>query len=461
MGNINLEKIRKVYIIGIKGSGIVSFAEIFNAQGKEVVGSDIDETFFTDETLKQLGIKFYEGFDVENIKKQEPIDLVVYSTAYNEENNPEIKYAKENKMEVVSYPELIGLFLKAHFGIAVSGTHGKTTTTAMLALAMREAGVDPTAVIGSKVAQLRSNIMVGKSEYFVVEADEYQNKLSKYDPLGVVLTSLDYDHPDYFKTPEEYRKVFEDFVFRIPAHGFVVGWGESADVVNIVKKAPCKKIFYGLFEDERLENDLRGECEGLDVEIVKKPEELKLRVPGKHNLLNATAAFAVCQHLKLDSKKVFQALGEYRGAARRFELLGQSNGALLIDDYAHHPEEIKVTLAAARETYPNRKIISVFHPHTYSRTKALLGEFAQSFKDADEVIVLDIYGSARESKGDVHSKDLVEKMKSYGKSVEYIPTIEDAFVYLQDRIDEQNVVITMGAGNVWELNSMLASGRVV
>jgi len=458
---IDQDKIKKVYIIGIKGSGAVSFAEIFHAQKKEVTGSDTEETFFTDEILKGLGIKFYEGFDEQNIKKEEPIDLVVYSSAYNAENNPELKYAKDNDLPMLSYPELIGLFIKNNFGIAVCGTHGKTTTTAMLALSMREAGADPTAVIGSKVRQLKSNVLVGKSKYFVVEADEYQNKLALYDPIGVVLTSVDYDHPDFFPTEEEYFEVFRKFVKRIPKHGFLVAWGEDANVVKIAKLAQCKIILYGSFSDDQLMYNLKNEFQGMNVEFEKTPENLNLNIPGRHNIINATAAFAAAKYLKMDQQKVLTALNEFRGTSRRFELMGESNGAVLIDDYAHHPVEIKATLGAIKEKYPARKIICVFHPHTFSRTKALLDEFSQSFDEADEVIVLDIYGSAREKEGTVHSRDLVEKIEKFQDNVTHIPTIEECFAYLKDKIDEHDVVVTMGAGNVWELCTMLNSGTIV
>ena len=455
------DKIKKIYIVGIKGSGVVSFAEIFHAGKKIVVGSDTDEIFFTDETLKRLGINYYEGFDEQNIKNEEPIDLVIFSSAYNSENNPELKYAKENNLKTISYPELVSLYVKKHFGIAVCGTHGKTTTTAMLALAMKNAEADPTAIVGSKVRQLKSNVLVGKGEYFVVEADEYQNKLALYDPTGVVLTSIDYDHPDYFASMEDYLKVFKEFIERIPKHGFLVAWGEDANVVEIAKKARCRIILYGFFEDDELMYNLKNEFQERNVEFVKVPQELSLMIPGSHNVLNATASFAVCKYLKLDEDKALASLNEFRGTARRFELMGNSNGAMLIDDYAHHPVEIKTTLKAIKEKYPQKKIVCVFHPHTYSRTKALLDEFSQSFDDADEVIVLDIYGSAREQAGTVHSNDLVEKIKKFKDNVEYIPTIEECYAYLKDRIDEKNVVVTMGAGNVWELNTMLTNGTIV
>ena len=476
---IDLEKINKVYFIGIKGSGVIAFVEIFHGLGKEVVGSDTTERFFTDETLKELDVRFYEGFSVENIRKELPVDLVVHSTVYSEENNEELKFAKEKEIPVLSYPEMIGQFMKTKYGVAVCGTHGKTTTTAMLALAMKNAGADPTAIIGSKIKQLKSNTMVGKSDYFVLEADEYQNKFFHYNPVGVVLLNLDYDHPDFFKSFQDYLEVFKEFVRKIPSHGFLVVWGESAYTLEVAKEARCKVIFFGAFReenpyatagqdskkiekiDERKIDGIKEDFEkagkrNIDFVITPPLYEMVLEVAGRHNRLNATAALAVCRHFGLDEKKVMESLKGYQGAARRFEELGTYNKAVVIDDYAHHPEEIKATLGAAREKFPNKKIICVFHPHTFTRTKALLTEFSESFDDADEVIVLDIYGSAREVQGEVHSQDLVEKMKRIGKDVQYLPTMKEAYDYLEDKLGSSNVVITMGAGNVFELGEKLA-----
>ncbi|MEA2007167.1 MAG: UDP-N-acetylmuramate--L-alanine ligase [Patescibacteria group bacterium] len=481
MKKFNFDKMKKIYFVGIKGSGVIAFVELFHLQGKEIVGSDTDEKFFTDDTLKRLGVKYSEKFDVENIKKEEPIDLVVYSTAYSPENNPELKYAVGKGIPSLSYPELIGQFMKAKYSIAVCGTHGKTTTTAMLALAMKYADSDPTAIIGSKIKQLDSNKMIGKSDYFILEADEYQNKFLHYNPNAVILTSLDYDHPDFFSSFEEYLEVFKEFVRKIPSHGFLVVWGESAYTLEVAKEASCRIIIYGSFreenivstldevpgdkidesqiEDIRLDFSAAGK-EDVEFEIAPPIYKMKLKTPGGHNMLNATAVIATCRQFGLDEEKVIVALENYEGAARRYEKLGTYNKAKIIDDYAHHPQEVRATLSAVRGEYPDKNIICVFHPHTFSRTQALLTEFSESFDDADEVIVLDIYASVREKEGKVTSKDLVDKMRRIKQNVQHIPTLEEVCEHLEKTLTSKDVLITMGAGNVFEIGKRLAGYKV-
>jgi UDP-N-acetylmuramate--alanine ligase len=465
--DIKLDKIKKVYVIGIKGSGVIAVVEILHSMGIEIAGSDTKEKFFTDAILKRLKIKFKEKFDPKNIP--DDADLIIYSTAYNENNNEEFKSAKERGFDMVSYPEMLAHLFNKKYGIAVCGTHGKTTTSAMLAQVLKTAGANPQAVIGSKVLDWGGNALVGKGEFFVAETDEYQGKLSIYDPRSVIFTSCDFDHPDYFKNFEDYKKTFSDFVSKIPKSGFLVVWGDSVDTLEIAENARCEVIKYGFGED----NDLKIEIVNTKIqeEIAEKLEIAKektqafrasykgenigrfeINLFGKHNALNASAVVAVAKKLNLDMEKVRQGLLEFQGTSRRFEYIGERNGAILIDDYGHHPEEIKATLRASREIYPEKNIWAVFHPHTFTRTKALLSEFSQSFADASKVIILDIYGSAREVQGGVHSQEVVDLINKYelGKA-DYVPTIEKVVEYLKDRIGENDVVIAIGAGNGWEV----------
>lgn len=457
---MDFKNIKKIYFVGIKGAGMIALVEIFKKMGKEVLGSDTEEKFFTDEILKELGIQYHEGFKEENIEKENNIDLVIYSTAYFPESNPELKLAKEKGLPTLAYPEAIGELMKNKFGIAVCGTHGKTTTTAMLTLAMQATGANPTAIVGSKIKQIGSNALMGNSDFFVIEADEYQDKFQYYNPMVVVLTSLDYDHPDYFKNFEDYKAAFKKFIKKIPKHGFLVVWGGSADTLEVAREAQCKIIIYDNLSqtNQGLINDIKDELEKdgkKNVEFINTPLSLNLKVPGKHNLLNATAALAVCQQLKLDERKVNESLESYQGAARRFEHVGRYNGAVVIDDYAHHPEEIKATLKTVQTEYPSKEIICVFHPHTFTRTKVLFSQFAQSFDKADKIIILDIYGSAREKQGGVSSKELAEEMKKFNKDAENLPTIKDAVEYLKEEVDSRNVIVTMGAGDGDKLAKML------
>lgn len=458
-----LDEIENVYMIGIKGSGMIAFVEIFHALGKNVFGSDVAERFFTDATLQKLGIDYAEGFSTDNLIKHEKIDLVVHSTVYNENNNVEVAYAKERGLPMLSYPQMIALFSRGKKTIAICGTHGKTTTSAMTTLALKECGADPTAIIGSKVKQLDSNVAVGNSEILLIEADEYQNKLANYTPFGVVLLNVDFDHPDFFPSIKEYKEVFVQFIKRIPAAGFLIVCADDVNALEVAKKANCKVIAYGaLQEKEQQKEQIEKEflAVGIDMlEFFAIDEDLNLKVPGNHNRLNAMAAIAVCAQLGFDYNKAKKAVEEYAGVARRFEEIGKRNGALVIDDYAHHPTEIRATLAAARGKFPEKKLVCVFHPHTFTRTKALFAEFAKSFSSADEVIILDIYGSAREKQGGVSSKELVEEICKFHQNVKHIATIEAVSEDLRDRVSEKEVVLTVGAGDVDKLARMLVNSK--
>lgn len=465
--NIDLNSIKKVYVIGIKGSGVIAVVEVLHSRGMEITGSDTAEKFFTDPILDRLGIPYFEKFDEKNIPGE--TDLVIYSTAYNESNNVEFKKAKESGFAMISYPEMLAFLFNQKYGIAVCGTHGKTTTSAWLANTLKEVGADPSAIIGSKVANWGGNALTGNGEYFVAETDEYQSKLSLYDPKAVIFTSCDWDHPDYFETFEAYKNTFIKFVEKIPTAGFLVVWGDSVDTLEIAQKAKCRKLSYGFNEEndivianlEIVENNggqLGQKIQQFDIFLGKKNlGKFTIGLFGKHNVLNAAAVIAACYIINIDMEKVREALKNFRGTSRRFEYIGERNGAILIDDYGHHPEEIKATLKAAREVYSEKTIWAVFHPHTYSRTKALLHEFAQSFDDADKVIVLDIYGSAREPQGGVHSTELVDLINKYNRGkAEYIATIPEAVKAIKkSKIGENDVVIAIGAGNGWEVVEQL------
>jgi UDP-N-acetylmuramate--alanine ligase len=365
---------------------------------------------------------------------------------------------------MISYPEILSDLFGQKFGIAVTGTHGKTTTSALLANTLKELKLDPIAVVGSKVFNWGGNALVGKGEYFVAEADEFQNKLELYDPKGVILTSVDFDHPDFFKDFSDYKEAFHKFVAKIPKSGFLAVWGDSVDTLEIAQSAICDVLTYGISEDcdfickkitsEKLDGE-KPETRTQKFQVNFRGKDLglfEIQLVGQHNILNATAVIAVCYKLGLDISQVREALPNFQGTVRRFEYIGKRNDAILIDYYGHHPEELKATLKATRELYPEKNIWAVFHPHTFTRTRALLSEFSQSFDDADNVIVLDIYGSAREEQGGVHSSDLVKAINTFSRDkAEYIPTIKEVVAFLEDKIGSDDVVIAIGAGNVWEV----------
>ncbi|MFA4817128.1 MAG: UDP-N-acetylmuramate--L-alanine ligase [Parcubacteria group bacterium] len=461
----DLSKIKKAYFIGIKGAGMAAVAEIFNKRGVEVLGSDTDEKFFTDEILEKNKIKYFEKFATANIPKD--ADLVVYSTVYNAENNIEFAEAKKRGIAMASYPEILGKLFNEKMGIAVCGTHGKTTTTAMLAEILRASGADPSAIVGSKVIDWQGSSLAGKGKIFVAEADEYQNKLQYYNPFAAIITSVDWDHPDFFPTFSEYKKVFADFAAKIPKTGFLVVWGDSTNALEIAKNSKCEVIKYGFLEDNdaiisKSEIQISNQVQNPKYQKFKinyKGEdvgEFEMQLVGDHNILNATAGIIACYKLGIDMEKAREAVKNFQGTSRRFEYIGERNGAILIDDYAHHPEEIKATLKAAREIYPEKNIITIFHPHTFTRTKALLSEFSQSFGDTDKVIIIDIYGSAREIQGGVTSKELTSLINKYDRDkAKYIPTIDETIEYLKDKIGAEDIVISMGAGDVWKVANQL------
>jgi len=431
---ISLSSVKKAYFIGIKGVGMTALAQVLKSYGIEVLGSDKEEKFFTDEVLRKIKVKIIERFDRKNVPSD--VDLVIVSAAYYDESdrdqssNVEVKEAIKRNLPILTYAQVLGMIFDQKYGIAVSGTHGKSTTTAMLGVVLEQAGLDPTVIVGTRVLEWQSNARVGRSKYLIAEADEYRNSFSYYSPKVLVLTSLEYDHPDFFKTFDDYKDVFRKMVKKIPQDGFIVANAQDKTVSEIIKRAQCPVIKYG-------------------------PLDLKLRFPGKHNQLNASAAMEVGLKLGLERERTEKSLANFKGTSRRFEIKGEKNGILFIDDYAHHPTEVKATLKAAKEFYKDKKIWAVFQPHTFTRTQALLDDFGRSFAYADYVIILDIYGSSREKIGKVHAKDLVKEIKRHKKDrVQYIATIGQAGKYLKEHVKTNQVVLTMGAGDVWRLSTI-------
>ncbi len=459
---MQLTDFQKIHLIGIKGAGMTALAELLVNQGSEVTGSDTEEIFYTDAILAKYKIVPHVGFQESNIPAG--TELVVYSTAYNKEQNTELAYALTLGIPVLSYPEAVGLVTETHQTLAVCGTHGKTTTSALLAHTLKLLGADPSAIIGSRIASWGGSALLGTGKYFVLEADEYQNKLAHYLPFGVILTSVDYDHPDFFPTVESYTETFETFVRRIPRHGFLIACSDSSDVNAVANQATCKVVSYGFvagadYQITSWQASLDGEYRQ-NFELIKGEENLgrfELRLAGRHNALNATAVVAL--HLELDFEigSIRQALKEFEGTERRFEFLGERFGALIYDDYAHHPEEVRTTLRTFRELYPTRTIHAIFHPHTFTRTRALLPEFAQSFDDTDKVTLLPIYGSAREVQGGVSSEDLATAINRFipNKADVCLDSIPVLVEQLEKEIGRNDLIVTLGAGNVWEISHAL------
>ncbi len=492
-----LEKPQKIYMIGIKGVGMTMLAQFLFEKGHIVSGSDTNETFMTDKILKDCGIKVFEGFSVENIPAD--TNLIIYSTAYKPETNVEVAKALSSPLSkgglrgVFTYAQVLGDIFNQMYGIAVTGTHGKTTITAWLGYVLMKSGLEPNVLVGSYVKQFNGASVSGEGDYLVIEADEYQNKLKYYNPKIVLLNNIEHDHHDFFPTFENYLDVFIEFIKKIPKKGFLVANFDDPNISKIANvNCQGKVVSYGSVNDKadfvaydiqvkgdkqyfkvrcHCEEDegRRGNPDDSTQNEIASPHsswtrndradlgEFAISLSGRHNVLNALAVIATCVELEIELKDTREHLENFTGTDRRAEIMGKFRGATIIDDYAHHPTEIKTTLEGFRQVYPGKIITVVFHPHHFTRTEMLLDDFAKSFKDADKVIVLDIYGSAREQKGSVSSSDLVDKIKETEKNKEilYIPTLKEVEDYLKANIERDDIIVLMGAGDVFRIGEAL------
>jgi UDP-N-acetylmuramate--alanine ligase len=450
---------KKIHIVGIEGAGTSALATLYSRQGHEVTGSDAGDRFYAS-VLEQEDILVASSFSPDHVPTD--TDVVVYSTAYAD--NIEVVRARALGIRSISYPEAVGELTREKMSLLVTGTHGKTTTSAMLAEVLRAAGKDPSAIIGSRVRAWQGNALSGAGELFVLEADEYQDKLAHYFPFAAILTSVDWDHPDFFPDVESYKETFRKFVQRIPLHGVLISSADSAAVVSIANEAKCRRISYGFdgsadvrIVSREVVSAAESGPEGMRQRFGLESKDgsfgmFELRLPGKHNAQNAAAVVALCSFLRIDMEAVRECLATFSGTARRSEYVGAYNGVPVYDDYAHHPEELRATLSAFRDAYPDKRIVAVFHPHTFTRTAALLSEFSQSFDEAGRVIVLDIYGSARETQGGVSSVDLVREINRYVcDKAEHVPTIDNAIALLRDSLDQDDILVTFGAGDVYRV----------
>lgn len=460
---MDLSNIKKIYMIGIKGVGMTMLAQFLASKDYEVSGSDTDEKFMTDNILQSCKIPFFEGFDPDNIPKD--ADLIVYSSAYNKDTNKEVAKALSSSAKVLTYAEVLSGIFNQMYGVAVCGSHGKTTTTAWLGYVLMMSEFEPNVLVGSNVPQFKGAAITGNSNSFIIEADEYQNKLAYYMPKAVLLNNIDHDHHDFFPTKESYIRVFSDFIKKIPKKGFLTANFDDKEVAGISGLCRGKIISYGINNDASfVAYDIKsGQAGRQFFKVSMDGDELgdfSISLLGRHNIYNALAVIASSIEFGLDLKDIRTHLSGFAGTERRMSSMGSFKGAEIIDDYAHHPTEIKSTLAGLRQAYPNKRITVVFHPHTFTRTKALFGEFAGSFSDADKVIVLDIYGSAREAQGGVSSAELADGIRNNepGKDVRHIPTLDEAERYLKDNAGRDEVILLMGAGDVFRIGKNLTSG---
>ena len=457
MPNIdNIKKYKKIHMIGIGGVSMSGIAEILLNWGFTVSGSDRTDSEILN-TLKNAGIKTFVGHNAENVLGS---DCVVYTAAISKDN-PELVHAKELGIPVIERSDFLGELTRCYKNtIAISGTHGKTTTTSLVSLCLLEALKDPSIQVGAIIKELNGNYRVGNSENFIIEACEYVESFLKFSPRSEIILNIDNDHLDYYKNMENVKKAFIKYVKLLPEDGHLIINADDNNCIDlpIYSKAPAIK--YGI-ENEDVDFSAKNisfnedGCPEFDVYKYNEfYEHIKLSIPGKHNVLNALACIALCDVYGISKENIKVALSKFKGADRRFEFKGMLNGAKVYDDYGHHPTEVLATAKALKNKHFNESWV-VFQPHTYSRTYNHLDAFAQALLNFDNVIVTDIYAARENNTYNISSKDLVDAIVKLGKDAKYISSLEDCASYLKENVKEKDIVLTLGAGTVTQIGPMI------
>lgn len=426
----NINHVTHIHMIGIGGIGISGLARFLVHEKKTVTGTNDIASPKTLDALEEMGVTI--SYDMEQLPEA---DMYVYSEAWHSIAPGLLAQAKATKKPVVNYFEALGMAANPYYLIAVAGTHGKTTTTAMLTDVFEAAEKDPTAIIGSLRAKTNSNYRPGKSKYAIVEACEFRRDFLHLTPDVLVILNIEHEHVDYYQSLTDVQTAFRELIEQVHDTGVVITNPKDPNIAPVVADAPVPVIDY---------------TAQLDV-------QLPLKAPGLHNKLNAAAALAVAQHETLSRDTARQALTDFAGTWRRFEYKGECNGAPVYDEYAHHPTEIKAALAGARELYPDKRIVTVFQPHTYSRTKALFDDFAKAFREADEVVVAPIYAARETDTLGVTSRELAVKMIAYTPNAHYQKDFDAIVAHLQATVSSNDVVVVLGAGPITEVAGRVAT----
>ncbi|MEA2113587.1 MAG: UDP-N-acetylmuramate--L-alanine ligase [Patescibacteria group bacterium] len=442
MKKIDFEKIKAVHFMGIGGIGVSALARKMLMDGKFVSGSDRTETGITKE-LRKIGADIFIGHRKSNLDQlaitgRRCCGVVIYSPAIAN-NNVELVEAKKMGIPALSYPEALGIISKDYYTIAVSGTDGKTTTTAMLAKVFEKADLDPTVVIGSLFKKRKSNFIAGKSKYFIIEACEYKRSFLNLHPKILVVTNINLDHLDYYKDLKDIQGAFRELVMKLGKKDYLVCNAKKPNIAPVIKGIKCRIVDYSDYFNSGL----------------------KLKIPGKHNLENAAVCLAVAALTGIDLKKARKTLGNFEGVWRRFEYKGKTKkGALVYDDYAHNPKEVRASLRGFREFFPNKKITVVFQPHLYSRTKFFLDNFAKSFNDADEIFIAPIYAAREKNDPSINSEMLGDKIGKFSKNVFCFNGFKGILARFKNNSIGCHyfcdaVIITMGAGDIYKIGEEL------
>jgi UDP-N-acetylmuramate--alanine ligase len=462
-------KIQRIHFVGIGGIGMSGIAEVLLNLGYQISGSDLKNSPVT-QRLAGLGAAIFEGHAAANIAGA---DVVVTSSAISVDN-PEVAEARRLHVPVIQRAEMLAELMRLKYGIAIAGMHGKTTTTSMVAAVLAAGGLDPTVVVGGRVDAMGSNARLGKSQYLVAEADESDRSFLKLSPILSVLTNIDREHMDCYRDMRDVRRTFLEFMERVPFYGVVVACNDDVVLRRLLPRVHRRVTTYGTSRgsdflismsaspgrssDAGSSRDAGEHRPLIRFKVTYKQKDLgefTLRVPGTHNVLNATAAIAVGTALDIPPEQIRSALADFRGVDRRFQLKGKSAGVSVIDDYGHHPTEIRATLAAARQC-GFRRVHVIFQPHRFTRTRDLMDEFATAFADADTLCLLDIYPASEKPIEGITAEALVSRIAGAGKrDVAYAPTFSDAVASVAALAQPGDMVLTLGAGSVSQLGTML------
>ncbi|MGQ9745046.1 MAG: UDP-N-acetylmuramate--L-alanine ligase [Dissulfurimicrobium sp.] len=449
-------KKQHIHFIGIGGIGMSGLARLLLNLGYTVSGSDLRDTEIT-RALSQMGGVIYKGHAADNIKGA---DVVVYSSAIKN-TNPEIQAALSSGIPVIPRAEMLAELMRLKkFGIAVAGAHGKTSTTSMVASVLNAAGLDPTVVIGGKVKSLGTNACWGKGEFLVAEADESDGSFLRLTPSIAIVTNIDMEHLDYYSNKEEILDSFAAFLERTPFYGLVILCGDDPMIQEILPRIRKRVMTYGTGHGVELEaRDMVFEGFSVSYTAVRKGVKLgriSLKVPGLHHLRNSLAAMAVGLELDIPFEQIQHGLHAYEGVGRRFELIGEVDGITVVDDYAHHPTEIEATLKAARCCWPERRLVVLFEPHRYTRTKALMEEFAMAFKEADDIWITEIYPASETPIVGVNGERLARVVKDRAECpVHFVKTCDDLPDALSGHLRPGDVVFTLGAGSIGRIGQKI------
>ncbi len=449
----------RIHFVGIGGIGMSGIAEVLLTLGYGVGGTDLKESDTT-RRLVELGATIKYGHDAAHL---DAADVVVISSAVKPDN-PEVVCARARGVPVIPRAEMLAELMRMKYGVAVAGSHGKTTTTSLVATVLHAAGLDPTAVIGGKLPSLGSNARLGQGEYLVVEADESDGSFMKLTPTVAVVTNIDPEHLDHYGTLDRLKQTFVDFINKVPFYGLAVLCVDHEHVQSILPLVEKRHATYG-FTPLANFRAVDVAFDGLRTTFTaiargKTLGRVELAMPGRHNVLNSLAVLAVADFLGVDFAIYQRALAGFSGVGRRFTVRGEARGVMVVDDYGHHPAEIRATLAGARTGFKDRRIVVAFQPHRYTRTRDLMGEFARAFNEADVVAVCDIYAAGEEPIPGVSSARLVDEMRASGHlGATHVARRTDVADTLAPELRDGDILITLGAGDVWMIGEEILKAR--